>query len=448
MGNTFSNEQFDFLYSDLDFLKFLSSFYSTYEIADQNVDIILSDESGIIDMNIYIRIILSNIEEFTVHINEVRKKMSLCNNKKDYEYIGEIKGRLNISKYVKKMVARSTPRVYPCVVKEKNYGTPENLYLLFYATVFYDKLKRISKYIQMQNMHNSKKSKELGKISRCLSELNRFISCSELNQFSKQIMELRKKYGEKLPINYYEKILYRLKKNKIINAGAYTKSVDWIRKFSNNMVVFNESSIKVLRYDEESFCDRLFELWILYSIKKTLVNEYGFKVEKEYGLMEEQILYTFILKSDNGEIIRLYFQKGKELYWSNSEERTWKYIRKDSKPYLRGIPDISVEIISTPSRLIMIDAKNKMRTQGSNSEEIYKMIGYFDNFKNRYNGTTYKEFKKAILVFRNDDESFIEKLVNDTDDSIIALSVSPNEDDNLNNNQYKILCEEILQLNI
>ena len=150
MGNTFSSEQFDFLYSDHDFLKFLSTFYSTYEIIDQTADIILSDESGIVDMNIYIRIVLANAEEFIVAINEVRKKMSLCKKKEDYEYIGEIKGRLNISKYVKQMVARSTPRVYPCIVKEKNHGTPENIYLLFYAYVFCDRFNEMAKYIQAQ----------------------------------------------------------------------------------------------------------------------------------------------------------------------------------------------------------------------------------------------------------------------------------------------------------
>lgn len=446
MGNVFSNEQFDFLYSDHDFLKFLSTFYSTYEIINQTADIILSDESGIVDMNIYIRIVLANTEEFIVAINEVRKKMSLCNKKEDHEYIGEIKGRLNISKYVKQVVTRSTPRVYPCVVKEKNYGTPENIYLLFYAYVFCDRFKKMAKYIQVQNMDRQEKSKELGKISRYISDLTSFISCPELHQFSKQIIELRKRYGEKLPANYYDQIVHRLKTNKIVNSAAYAKAFDWVKKFSKNMVVFNESSIKMLRYDEEKFCDRLFEIWILYSIKKTLMNEYACTLVEEYGLMEKRIQYTFVLERDDGELIKLYFQKGKGLYWTDSVKTTWKYIKDDKTPNLAGIPDISVEIMSSPPKLIMVDPKNKIRTEGSNSAEIYKMIGYFDNFKKRYDGITYKnELKKAILVFRNDNVSFIERLANDVDDQIVALSVAPEEDIDLNDNQYRILCEEILQ---
>lgn len=445
MANTFSNEQFDFLYSDYDFLKFLSTFYSTYEIIDQTADILLSDESGIVDMNIFIRIVIANAEEFIVAINKVRKKMSLCNKKEDHEYIGEIKGRLDISKYVKQMVDRSTPRVYPCVIKEKNYGTIENIYLLFYAYVFYDRFKKMAKYIQTQKMDKQEKSKELRKISKYISELTNFISCPELHRFSKHIIELRKRYGEKLPANYYDQIVHRLKTNKIVNSAAYAKAFDWIIKFSKNMVVFNESSIKTLRYDEEKFCDRLFEIWILYSIKKTLVNEYACTLVEEYGLMEKRIQYTFVLERDNGNLIKLYFQKGEGLYWTDSVKTTWKYIRDNKTPNLVGIPDISVEIMSSPPRLIMVDAKNKIRTEGSNSAEIYKMIGYFDNFKKRYDGITYKNgFKKAILVFRNDDASFTERLVNDVDDHIVALSVAPEACIDLNDNQYRILCEEIL----
>lgn len=161
--------------------------------------------------------------------------------------------------------------------------------------------------------------------------------------------------------------------------------------------------------------------------------------------MEKRIQYTFVLERDDGELIKLYFQKGEGLYWTDSVKTTWKYIRDYKTPNLVGIPDISVEIMSSPSKLIMVDPKNKIRTRGSSSAEIYKMIGYFDNFKKRYDGITYKNgFKKAILVFRNDDVSFIERLVNDVDDHIVALSVVPEADIDLNDNQYRLLCEEIL----
>jgi len=122
------------------------------------------------------------------------------------------------------------------------------------------------------------------------------------------------------------------------------------------------------------------------------------------------------------------------------------YDKPDGKTSnLVGIPDISIEILSATPKLIMVDAKNKIRKSGENSAEIYKMIGYFDNFKRRYDGSTYEQnFKKAILVFRNDMESFVEKVSNDVDDHIIALSVAIKSNSVLNENQYKIICELIM----
>lgn len=444
MANKFSKEQFDFLYSDYEFLKFLSSFYSSYKIIDQAVDINLSDDSDIVDMDIYIRIILANIGDFITFLNKVMKRMSLCNKKQNYEYIGEIKGHLNISKYVKQIATRSIPHVYPCVINQKNYGTPENIYILFYIDVFCDKLKRIKKYIKSQKI-NKQEYKELNIISGYIKELTNFSSSSELYDFLKQISQLRKKYGEKLPENYFNQIRHRLKTNKIVNASAYEKTIEWIQAFNKNMLILNESSIKMIRYDKEKFCDRLFEIWIFYSIKKTLVNKYSCKLIEEYGVMEKGIKYTFILQRDNDELIYLYFQKGKELYWTNSIKTNWRYVKENYISNLVGIPDISIKIMSSIPKLIMVDAKNKVRKAGLNSAEIYKMIGYFDNFKKRYNGIDFQnEFKKAFLIFRNDDESFVESLVNDKNDCIVALSVAPEDNSMLNENQYKILCEKIL----
>ena len=57
----------------------------------------------------------------------------------------------------------------------------------------------------------------------------------------------------------------------------------------------------------------------------------------------------------------------------------------------------------------MIDLKNRIRTAGSNSEEIYKMIGYFSNFDNMFKRIYSEGIKKqAILIYRNDYDAFSE----------------------------------------
>ena len=84
---------------------------------------------------------------------------------------------------------------------------------------------------------------------------------------------------------------------------------------------------------------------------------------------------------------------------------------------------------------------------GKNSEEIYKMLGYYENFsefiKRRY-GSTYRFY--SALLFRNDNIGFKEELHTENDDEMIALSFSPQKNDSLNNDQFRELCRFILEV--
>lgn len=93
----------------------------------------------------------------------------------------------------------------------------------------------------------------------------------------------------------------------------------------------------------------------------------------------------------------------------------------------------------------MIDLKNRVRSAGNNSEEIYKMIGYFTNFENMFSNVYSSEIKKqAILIYRNDHTPFSEQLVSDNNDLLNIYSVSPSSKDNLNINQFKLICQCVL----
>ena len=88
-----------------------------------------------------------------------------------------------------------------------------------------------------------------------------------------------------------------------------------------------------------------------------------------------------------------------------------------------------------------------MRRGGDNSEEIYKVIGYFSNFK-RYMDEKYdKEYgKRGVLIFRNDYKAFTEKLESDTGDSIIAVSAGVCNDDLVCGRQFEKICRYILDM--
>ena len=92
----------------------------------------------------------------------------------------------------------------------------------------------------------------------------------------------------------------------------------------------------------------------------------------------------------------------------------------------------------------MIDVKNKIRKGGDNSEEIYKMIGYFSNFSDMINNYYKNPINKAILIFRNDTDSFTEKITDHDKNLLLNISVSPKGDNELNDNQFKRICKYIL----
>lgn len=145
-------------------------------------------------------------------------------------------------------------------------------------------------------------------------------------------------------------------------------------------------------------------------------------------------------------IINIYYQKGVNIYWDDNTEPMWKYLDPDEKrKKLAGIPDISIKYTASTNLLIMIDLKNRIRSAGNNSDEIYKMIGYFTNFENMFKQTYSADIKKqAILIYRNDYAPFTEQLISDNDNLLNTYSVSPSSKEELNANQFKSICQCIL----
>lgn len=166
----------------------------------------------------------------------------------------------------------------------------------------------------------------------------------------------------------------------------------------------------------------------------------------ERNIMDVGNQSVFTLKATNDGIVEIFYQKGAKLYWDEEAEPVWKYIDSEGKKKrLVGIPDISVKYSASTNSLVMIDLKNRIRTAGSNSEEIYKMIGYFSNFDNMFKRMYSESIKKqAILIYRNDYDTFSECLVSDNNNLLNTYSVCPTTKEKLNLLQFKAICQCIL----
>ena len=439
---SFDENQYDYFFSDSKFVQFLSNYFSSYETNLQNINASLFSQNDYEEFLAYIRVILANLKHFMDLFQPLLSKVSYQYSKEHKVYKGQIKGKLLINYYVKEIVNKNVPKNYHCLIKKKSYATPENVYLVFCLNEIIHRLKLCVNYIYKLSL-SKENTAELNLISSYLNMLEDYLNKHFFIECKEIVKSMHSKYGHKFPKDIRNLIERRIKLRKIINLEVYTKIILWLDKFSNNnsLSFIDDDTLNTIRYDGESFSDKLFELWSLFKIKETFISEFGYVQENSEITFDDKPIFTCY----NGtEKLKIYFQKGRNLYWNDSHHRKWSYIDGTNSKSLRGIPDISVIKETEEHSIVMIDVKNKNRWGGDNSEEIYKMIGYFSNFSDMINNYYNNPVNKAILIFRNDYDSFTEKITDYDKNLLLNISVSPKMDDELNDNQFKRICNYII----
>lgn len=384
-NNLFSEHQIEFMYSNPMFFRFVNDYFSSFSIQSSNFGMRMknTDEMSESDMHIYIRIILANLAELRQMISEIEKSLSYTYKDSVQTFDGEIHGHLQVQKYLRLKTQVKYPKEYPCQIKKRTSVTPENIFLIYIVDYVIRLLDFFAKVLRnyIGNTYSTEKTliDEYRRAFHAFSRKNYFRECAVA------LENIRKQYGDEFPANFLNLIKIRAAKGKIRNYQSYEKIFDWYWKYKQGTIEFDLlKTLRILRYSDD-FCNRLFELWCLYSIKETFIKEFGMTLISERNIMDVGNQSVFTLKTTNDGIVEIFYQKGAKLYWDEEAEPVWKYIDSEGKKKrLVGIPDISVKYSARTNSLVMIDLKNRIRTAGSNSEEIYKMIGYFSNFDNMF----------------------------------------------------------------
>ena len=159
-----------------------------------------------------------------------------------------------------------------------------------------------------------------------------------------------------------------------------------------------------------AFLDRIFEVWCL---KKTseAFEDIGLSCVQRNSLESRKNRPIFIFNYKSNPI-EIWFQK--QIPPSRS---CWSYNLGGN---LRGIPDITVTF--GPAYLI-IDAKNRMVTTNTRSEETYKILGYLENFKTILSAPC----NWGLLIFTSK-ERFSRSLSSSDGKQILLTSAMVNED--------------------
>ena len=444
-NNLFSDNQIEYLYSNSGFLSFINQYFSSFSTQMQNIDYsIRTGDVNEIDLEIYLRIVLANIEKLHYLISEFEKCLSMSQVDRAVVFTGEIQGRLNVGRYTKNLAQARFPKEYPCVVKSRTYASPENIYVIF---IINNVLKMLDGFKRFLLEKGNPAFSELGLIEHHFQAFKCFSTKAYFKECQDAANQIIKTYGDRYPDDLLNLITSRIHKGKIRNAYIYKQISDWYSTYKYGSVLeLSTQKLSVLRYSDD-FANRLFELWCLYSIKETFITSFDAVLLEENNIMSVGDRYVYKLSTPTGGTLEIYYQKGANLYWDTEDELIWRYIKNGISHGLRGIPDISIRYTAKEDALVMIDIKNRVRTAGMNSEEIYKMVGYFGNFKKAFEERFSKGVKKqAALIFRNDYLPSDEYLESDNGYRLMTVSAGISTDLNINSNQFKKLCKYVLDV--
>lgn len=192
---------------------------------------------------------------------------------------GEIHGHLQVQKYLQLKTQIKYPKEYPCQIKKRTSVTPENIFLMYIVDYVIRLLDFFAKVLRnyIGNTYSTEKTliDEHRRAFHAFSRKNYFRECAL------SLENIRKQYGDEFPANLLNLIKIRAAKGKIRNYQSYEKIFDWYWKYKQGTIEFDLlKTLRILRYSDD-FCNRLFELWCLYSIKETFIKEFGMTLISE-----------------------------------------------------------------------------------------------------------------------------------------------------------------------
>ena len=295
--------------------------------------------------------VISRIEDRASHSSQLVRSESR----------GEIRGRLDVQRYVARGPNRSAyPRRYPIVQNQRSGQTPENELVAL-------ALREVT--AALRDNPFQPRSNETALAIRLLA----WVRTRMFRRPWEDIVTTRA--SERLRIE----VRTRVRRRQTGNDAAYQDLLNWYDEWALDLHRLGQGRVDDLIEGllalptGESFWNRAFEIWCLELTMEALA-ELGW--DRETGPLPlhlaDGLISTF--RTPSGRSVDVRFQQ----QWPLPTGR-WSYRQGDP---LRGIPDVSLSVQEhTP--ILFIDAKFRWieaKDSLTRSEETYKMLGYAENF--------------------------------------------------------------------
>lgn len=289
---------------------------------------------------------------------------------------GSIKGRLDTNRYLnQKFQKKQYPPSYPVIVNIQSASTPENMFAKALIEYTLRVLLSITLPTHSAEFDRAKKQR------RYLRDYLKMPPWSEVTvngKLSRLFFETKRRVNRRQTSNHrsYSKLLL-----------AYENLTSSLNGTSNSDSYSYLKDLLITFPSDQSFLDRVFEVWCLKKIFDA-IEGLGISCYRINSLEYRKTKPIFIFKYKSN-LIEVWFQK--QLPPSKS---VWSY---DGGGNLRGIPDISITFKGSH---LIVDAKNRLITTNTRSEETYKILGYLENFKTILSS----RLNWGLLIFTSNDD--------------------------------------------
>lgn len=318
------------------------------------------DESTLFAEHIRLRHAIACCAELFPIIQKIEAGLSSLTTTVRTETKGVLRGRLDIPRYVSKRASSlSWPRTYPILVTSETPETPENALVVRILRAL---LQRMSKSVVPMNSAESALVRRYK--SWILSRIRRYpwVDVAATSSLHRLYLEASRRIERRQTGNEraYLELIEFVKNWRLLGeelAGAASSE-----RFAKSLLAFPA---------DEAFLDRIYEIWCIRSVADAFI-QLGAKLVSGPTPMSEsrrKAIYVFEIGENQLEV---WFQKSLP-----SESAEWRYESTDAA--LRAMPDIC--IVANSSHRLLMDAKNRLVTSSTRSEETYKMLGYFENFR-------------------------------------------------------------------
>jgi hypothetical protein len=324
-----------------------------------------SDASDEVLAGIRVRVALAAASRLLDIVESIERRPNFRYELVSADEVGSITGQFDVQRWLSQRSTIVEELTYPTLQSTRSSRTAENI-LVAFALAWMQKELRSATRVSTAGIETveAKAATLLAHQLKTMADRPTYAQCTN------QAANLR---SDRAVLTVAQQVQRRAQRRVMRNSTPYAELAAWVVQTIGGEPAVDAGEIEWAFYGQQ-FDRTLFELWCLHHLMRALARRLGqTEPQVEPGWSQSGVTYRF--RHFAGEV-DLYYQTS----WSTITGSQGRWVRHAAAP-LGGRPDIVVRVTPTggSTTYVILDPKLRQRTQLP-TEEIYKLLGYFENF--------------------------------------------------------------------